>query len=265
MRRPACIFAFLLIGVAGCNDIVEQPVTYGPLAFAMTADTPAAIANEDGDGIFVVLMPVTFPIRAPTTEEANALLAEPAPPPFLSAPWVREGDIGITADLVITNLDDDEHVIRLLLEARTEFHQHVPNVAIDEEGDILADFASHEQTVILPPGERVRRRITEEEITEAAVDFAAVMNGAPNANQVFYFLNQSTRDPRNMPYVPSTVPGLVGFNVGIRSGSAMNVAVELSLRLVDYGDRVARDGDTLWEIPIPEIVTPVTMEPEVEE
>lgn len=257
MRRTATTFAFLLLVLAGCNEIVEQPVTYGPLAFAMTSDTPAAIANEDGDGIFVVLFPVELPIRAPSTDEMNELMSAPPPAPFLMAPWVREGDVGITADLVITNLNDEEHVIKLLIEARTEFHQHVPNVAIDEEGDILADFASYEQTVILPPSERVRRRITEEEMTEAAVDFAAVMNGAPNANQVFYFLNQSTRDPRNQPYVPATIPGLVGFNLGIRSGAPINVAVEVTLRLVDHGDRVAREGDRLWDIPEPELVTPV--------
>jgi len=257
MRASISILALCLFALTACQEVVEQPVTYGPLAFAMTADTPPAIANEDGDGLYVVLFPVVLPLRAPTTEEMNDLMAAPAVSPFMSAIWLNNGDIGMTGDIVLTNLDDEEHVIKLVLEARTEFHQHVPNVALDDEGDVAADFSSYEQTIILPPGARLQRRITDEEFDEVALDFAAIINGAPNANQVFYFLNQHMRDPRNDQYIPPVVPGLVGFNVGIRSTSPVNVAVELTMSLVDRSDRVAREGDGLWDIPEPEIITPV--------
>lgn len=70
----------------------------------------------------------------------------------------------------------------------------------------------------------------------------------PNANQLvnhaFETQNRSSDgDVLARPYIPGTIAGLVGFDLGLRTLEPANVAIEIVLELVDVnGDKLDRDA-----------------------
>jgi len=104
---------------------------------------------------------------------------------------------------------------------------------------------------------------------ELAVDFATVfkiLNDAvpvseddedPRAtlvNNAFNVRDRSNRSPLLVPYRPSVVPGLVGFDYGVRTSEHANVALEIVVELRDDGDRVAERGQAVQLLEPPEAV-----------
>jgi hypothetical protein len=121
-------------------------------------------------------------------------------------------------------------------------------------------------------GERDSRLVgtfTFDDMDELAVDFATVfkiLNDAvpvddvdedPRAtlvNHAFHVRDRSNRSPLLEPYRPSVVPGLVGFDFGLRTSEPANVALELVVELRDPGDRVAKRGASTPLLEPPEAV-----------
>jgi hypothetical protein len=103
--------------------------------------------------------------------------------------------------------------------------------------------------------------VTERDLAEIATDLATVVNGAPNGNEVVYFMNQSgSGDPRIDPYIPALIPGLTGMRLGLRAGEASNIVLEASIRLVDYAGKVSDDSENpeeVWVLPVPATYTPM--------
>lgn len=253
---------------AGCAiDQVMQASADGSgiYAFAMTEATPPLAMTDDAT-LYWVENRMEFPLTPPNAEELAALGAE-APAPYPTIPWVLLGDIDLEVDLVVTNLMEERRTVDLTLNGINEFHEYVPAFIIDGD-EIISDFAQWERTVVIEAGEQYQVTITGRQLTEVATDLATVVNGAPNANAVVYFENQSgIPDPRIDPYIPETIPGLVGLRLGIRASSATppSIVVEASLRLIDREHKVSddvEDPEQVWMTPAPEIFTPVPLEEE---
>jgi hypothetical protein len=281
MQRALARLSLLtvLAGLTACSNPTQHFLTPGGMAviqLAMPADTPP-IAMSRESALFSVEEDVMFPIVPPTDAQMSALDSAMDPAPFTRAPWVSRGDVEVEIDLVITNVGMDRVTATATINGISEFNRYLPGFSINDNA-IVPDFSQWERTWSLRPGERQTITVREEQMDEVATDLASVVNtavtfGPPDpmtmmaptcsdiANEIVYFANQATIDPRSTMCIPHTIPGLVGFVLGLRAvgepgSTAPPVAIEASVRLRDVNHRVMTTG-TPWELP----ETPVPFTP----
>lgn len=233
----------------------------GVWTFAIDETTPAFIESDDG-ALYIVEQRVPFEFREPTEEELMEMgEVGDLQIPYGTLPFVRRGDIEIQIDYTLSNLGDSAVTTGLMVNGINEFHEYQPGAEIVDD-ELVVDFSGWERTLRLGPGERHTGTIREEEIDEIAVDLATVVNGAPNANQVVYFMNQSSIDPRSAMFVPDLVPALTGVRVGLRSESNQTpIVAEFSVRIRDFRQVLVQGDDDPWPLPAPEIVSPLSLAP----
>jgi hypothetical protein len=247
--EPLLSFLLSLACALGCSDERRFIGEDGFYQVALTESTSAAFAVEDG-ALYIVEERVELPIERPT-ETALQDLRQAAQSidglPFPRMPWLERGDLAIEVDFTLSNLDDVERQVAVIINGFNEFHEYQPGVTlIDEEP--TADFSQWERLYELGPEQRVVGTVREEEFDEAAVDLATVVNGAPNSNAVVFFENKSSRDERNAQYVPVVIPGLAGFRIGLRATESGRVVLDASVRVRDAGDRLANPDDAPFRI-----------------
>ncbi|MBK8170924.1 MAG: hypothetical protein IPK60_11355 [Sandaracinaceae bacterium] len=239
---------------AGCAAKQEYVGT-GTYAFAMTEETPPFF-EADTAALFEIDTRITLPI-VPPTEAEMAALGGSAPAPFARMPWLGRNDLNVQIEYTVSNLEDEAVQIAIVLNGVNEFNEYVPAATIIEE-EPVADYAQIERVLNLAAGQRYNGTIRQEELDEVAVDLATVVNGAPNANQIVYFENQSASDPRSQPYIPSVIPGLVAFRLGIRASGevAPRIVVEATVRVRSDSPKFATDDVVPWVPPAPALFTP---------
>lgn len=238
-------------GCAGGDALVVPPVVV-----AMTADTPAFY--DDGQTqIFQVNVPFELPVRGPTGEEA-AELGEAAPYP--RAPFLDARRTRVTLRYSLTNLDDVPRTVELLVDPWNEFVRYVPGVTAVREDEIVPNPSGVDRWYVLPPRSRVEGLVTEDDVVELAMDLGTALaleanpapadgdfGGAVLYNRAMEAQNRSYAEPPDpllRSYFPSVAAGLVGFDLGLRSEQAGNVALEVVVDVLDLdGDRVVREGD----------------------
>ena len=267
-RNPSRLLVALgaLIATTGCLD--EQrfvtPDTGGPWVWAIDRDTPPYFASEDGN-VYLVEQRIEIPFREPTDEEQAALgdIGD-MQIPYARLPYVRRGDIELQLDFTLSSIevgeDADPLLVTVVVNGFNEFHEYNPGVQVIDD-ELIVDYAQWERTFELQPGARARWTVREEELDEVAVDLATVVNGAPNANQIVYFENQSANDPRSLLYIPDAIPGLTGVRVGLRSlgeddDGALPVVIEATLRVRDVRDILVQGDDDPWPAPAPALFGP---------
>jgi hypothetical protein len=268
--------AGLSLGLTGCHMEQRYLTPEGGTVFqlGMAPDTPALVMTEEA-ALYSVEMDVPFPIRPPTDAEMAALEGE-AVAPFERAPWVRRGDYEVTIELTVTNLETERVTASATINGMNEFTRYVPGFTVDEEA-VIVDFSQWEHTWSLRPGERVSITVREEQLDEAAVDLASVINGdacSAIANEIVYFQNQSASDPRSQMCMPAMIPALDGVVLGLRTESVVTgtdamgmettrpagLALEASVRIRDVRDRIQGAGQPEWELPVPVPFTPPIIE-----
>ncbi|HEX6240721.1 MAG TPA: hypothetical protein VFZ61_07505 [Polyangiales bacterium] len=243
--------AALTLGLPACVE--EQRYAIENESVAMTEDTPVAFVNEDDDEIFIVTRDFALPVTPPKNSDLDKLAGQVDDLPFPRAPWLERDDVELELDYTLANLSDERVLASVIIDGRNEFNLYTPGPE---------DFHQWERRFLLEPKQRVRGSVSELEMDEIAIDLATVVNGAPNSNQVVQFQSQSGRDARVQPYIPARIPGLVGFTAGIMSNQAANIALELSVRVQDHGDRVPKRGEKLWMLPDPTPFVPIAEEEE---
>jgi hypothetical protein len=263
--------AVLGASLAGCHMEQRYLTPEGGTVFqlGMAPDTPPLVMTREA-ALYSVEMDIPFPLRPPTDAEMGALYDTPVTP-FDRMPWVRRGDYEVTVDLTMTNLEAERVVGTATLNGMNEFTRYVPGFTVDEEA-VIVDFAQWEHTWSLRPGERVSITVREEQLDEAAVDLASVVNVvegidcAAIANEIVYFMNESASDPRSQMCMPAVIPALDGLVLGLRTETVITgadgtthpaaIAIEASVRLRDVRDRVQGAGQPEWELPVPTPFTP---------
>ena len=190
---PIAITSAVLAAAFGCNDDRVYVDDDGVLhQLAITEDTEPAIVGDEGDALYVVERRIRLPLKAPTEGELAVrrdAVADFPGLPFWRMPWVERGDIEIEVDFTVSNLDDEEHDVDVIINGANEFHEYVPGVvAID---DVPVPLHSQwERRLTVGARKRVSRTVREEEMDEVAVDLATVVNGAPNSDRIVYFENK---------------------------------------------------------------------------
>jgi hypothetical protein len=233
----------------GCTDERRFIGEDGFYQVALSESTAAAYASDDG-ALYVVEERVQVPILVPTEtalEDLRQAAANFQGLPFPRMPWVERGDLAIEVDFTLSNLDDAERQVAVIINGFNEFHEYMPGVTlIDDEPE--ADFSQWERLYELAPEQRIEGTVREEEFDEAAVDLATVVNGAPNSNAVVFFENKSSRDERSRPYIPDVIPGLAGFRIGLRATVPGRIVLDASVRVRDAGDRLANPNDPVFTL-----------------
>ena len=265
MRVVRTLIGLAVVGaiLGGCANEGETQVI-PPVVLGMVETDPPTY--DDGQvQIYESFLPVPLPLRRPTDEERPTGAASPYPrPPFHLASHTR-----ITARFTISNLEDKQHTIELLIDPWNEFVRYSPGIVVAEE-ETAPNFSGIDRFFILPPLGRIEGILTPDDMAELATDLGTAMmlqrmppaadspfGGPALYNRAFNVQNRSSQpDPVLGPFIPSVVAGLVGFDLGLRSSAPAKVAVEVILDVEDLsGDRVipvnedtrrvGRPGDTL--------------------
>jgi hypothetical protein len=118
-----------------------------------------------------------------------------------------------------------------------------------------------ERRYTVPARSRISDTVREEDLDEAAVDLATVVNGAPNSDAVVYFENKSATDERNKQYIPEIIPGLVAVRLGLLTTRAAPLLLEATVRVRDVGEKLADEDEPTMQID-PEPFEPVLPEEE---
>lgn len=264
MMRPSSMFACVLALsglVSGCAA-QEEYTAPGVIAFAITADTPPFFESPD-TSVYIVESRVELPVVDPLDRMAG-LYSIPAGVtiPYERMPWAIQGDYAVEVDYTISNLSDQTVSAAVILNGFNEFHEYLPGVTIVED-EAVPDYSGFEWTIVLAPGERYTATIREEEMAEIAYDLAAVGNLAPNANRIVYPANQHDHDPYAALYMPSVIPALTGFRLGMRvttGDTPPAMVLEATVRLRDVNNKLADEIVDEWTLPTPVLISPIPME-----
>ena len=282
----ALIAGCLALGSVACGGEDETRMLE-PEQVAMNQTVPPIYDDEELT-IFEVKKGLQFPIIAP--EEGTL----PAPQdgqfePYGRQPWITLEDVRVQISYTVSNLDEEQHNVHLIIDPWTEFGRYWPGLTLidAEEGEYAPNLSGFDDYFVLPgvsEGEASRRHgiITYDDMDEVARDFATVMNlikfpppsmGDPEdmedplptyVNHAFHFQNHSNRDPLVQAWVPEVVAALTGVDFGLRTEeagadgmNAPNIALEIVVEVTDLGTgKVRREGDDdLLLPPTEEIIT----------
>lgn len=262
-----------LTAALGCSDDSERRLD--PISVAMPGDEGFAPVYSDEElTIYESKTSLMLPIVAPKPEQLEALNSDAADP-FERLPWVKQNDVHVQVNWTLSNLDPDAHAVWVMIDPWNEFGRYEPALHMSDEGatrdlsgiDMLFEVPGTEDKGGAEP--RIVGTFTFDDMDELAVDFATVfkiLNDAvpvseddedPRAtlvNNAFNVRDRSNRSPLLTPYRPSVVPGLVGFDYGVRTSEHANVALEIVVELRDDGDRVAQRGQSVQLLEPPEAI-----------
>jgi hypothetical protein len=260
------------LGLAGgCGDGETRRLP--PVSVALAESVPPIY--DDGElTLYEAKTSLMLPIIAPSESELARLGAEPADP-FERQPWVTRDDIAVQVTWTLSNLDPVDRSIWVMIDPYNEFGRYEPAIVVSGE-EAVRDLSGIDMLFSLPgtgagsnagiddgDSPRVVGTFTFDDMDELALDFATVFkileDAAPDAsdggeddprsrlvNYAFNVRNRSYNSPLLDPYRPPTVPGLVGFDFGVRSSAPANVALEIVVEIRDrQGDRVAERGQAV--------------------
>jgi hypothetical protein len=247
-----------VMAIACANGSEDQ--TMPPVVLGMLDTTPPSY--DDGQTqIYSVTTQVQLPMRRPNDGERPKGNVDPYP----EAPFVLAKDTRISVRFTLSNLEDKPVKVELLVDPWNEFVHYEPGIVIGDEMT-SPNFSGIDRFYVLPPRSRIEGILTPDDMVELATDLATAMKiaktppaadsqfaGPALYNRAFNIQNRSSQpDVVLAGYIPQTIDGLTGFDLGLRIRSdiddaqkAAKVAVEIVVDVEDMnGDRVIKDGDT---------------------
>jgi hypothetical protein len=256
---------------AGCAS--DETRRLDPISVAL-ADSVPPVYSDGELTIYEANTGLLLPIIAPRQDQLDAL-SQQQMDPFARRPWVTRDDIAVQVTWTLSNLDSESRSVWVMIDPWNEFGRYEP--AIQGDGDeAVRDLSGIDMLFLVPgtaedvDGARLVGTFTFDDMDELAVDFATVfkiLNDAvpvseeeddPRAtlvNHAFNVRNRTYASPLLEPYRPSVVPGLIGFDFGVRTAAPANVALEIAVEIVDRrGDRVAERGASPRLLLEPEVI-----------
>jgi hypothetical protein len=264
---PALLSLALLASLsAGCSSADHQE-SLPTVQVGMTKEV-APVYDDGMMQLYEVKKGVAFPILAPTDLTRGELRKVPTEP-YGRRPWVTTDDVDVQVTWTISNLDDEEHVVELLVDPWNEFGRYFPGLQLTnaENQEYMPNFSGIDKRYIVSgksAGEasRAHGTYTYADLKEMATDLATVMSllknppvieGAdPNmedptviyTNHAFHWQNRSYNDLLVKPWVPAMIAGLTGLDLGFRTYEQADIAIEVAVEVVDKnGERIRREGD----------------------
>jgi hypothetical protein len=269
----------LALGLAAWGCSSEETERLDPATVAMTDCTlpghsadcePLAPIYDDGElTLYEVKQEFQLPVITPGDQNLQRLYQSPVEP-FDRTPWVTKDDIRVQVSFTLSNLDRGEHVVEVLVDPWNEFGRYWPGLQVvdAEEGELLPNLSGINERFLLPgtdhgEASRIYGTFTYDDMEEMAIDFATVMNIIENfeglvleegetdprvtyANHAFSRSNRSYNSPLIARYRPAIIPGLVGFDFGLRTEAEANVALEIFVEVIDVNDdKLVQEADDI--------------------
>jgi len=264
IRRVAGVGTCALVALA-CGDGDTRRLS--PVSVAL-AETVPPIYDDGELTIYEAKTSLMLPIVAPSDADMTRLGEEPSDP-FERQPWVTRDDVGVQVTWTLSNLDADDHSVWVMIDPYNEFGRYEPAIVVTDD-QAVRDLSGIDMLFALPGTDReatdgaeprIVGTFTFDDMDELALDFATVFkinnDAAPSdeeeddprstlVNYAFNVRNRSYNSPLLAPYQPTSIPGLVGFDFGVRTSEPANVALELVVEVRDRnGDRVAERGQAV--------------------
>ena len=223
-------------------------------------------------------------MKLPSSSDLASLAPTPAGTPYAHAPWVTADDELLEVHYILSNIDSSDHVVWLLIDPWNEFVRYNPGIAIVNDEQSTPNFG-YDLPFLVPAMSRLEGTITSDDMHEIAIKLASVQNllaspqaqaaaaaaADPNAamqntfnatgiaNNIMNPQNRSNGgDPLYTPWIPPIIAGLTGFDLGIRTMEAANVAVEITIDVQDVnGNRFVPVDSTQPQLGVP----PTTLSP----
>ncbi len=246
----------------------------------------APFYNDGETTLFEAQIPVLLPVRKMTAADVAAAGAAPAGTPYPSGVFLQAGDESVEIHFTLSNVDTADHNVWLLLDPWNEFVRWVPGVTVTEE-EVIPNFG-YDTYYTVPAKTRVVGTITSDDVHEIAIKLASVeqliaspqaqaqiqaqasgqmtamdtFDATSIANNIFNPQNRSNStpsDPLYVPWIPPVIAGITGFDLGLRTSEPANLAVEITMEVVDLrGDRfVTQDNPNAAQMGMP----PVSLSP----
>ncbi|MDP8999479.1 MAG: hypothetical protein M3O46_05150 [Myxococcota bacterium] len=264
-----------VVGAACSNGSADQVTK--PVALGMTRTTPAYYADGQVT-LYQVLTPVPLPVRLMTAADVRSVGAPPPGTPYPRGVFLRAEDESVEVRYTISNIDDVQHNVWLLIDPWNEFVRWRPGVtAVNDE--LTVPNYGYDMEFPVPAKQRLQGTITIDDMHEIAIKLASVenllaspqaqapgqsttgsaFNATPIANNIFNPANRSNStpaDPLYTPWIPRVIAGVTGFDLGLRTSEPANVAVEITIDVQDLrGDRfVPQDSTSDRQMGLPPVV-----------
>lgn len=267
LRRASPALGLLALACAD-DEIRRLP----PVSVALAETVPPVY--DDGElTIYEAKTQLMLPIIAPSEADLALLSQEPSDP-FERRPWVTHDDIGVQVTWTLSNLDTADRRVWVMIDPYNEFGRYEPALVVTDD-EAVRDLSGIDMLFLLPGTQsgaepRIVGTFTFDDMAELALDFATVFkviqDAAPTGeeeddprstlvNYAFNVRNRSYNSPLLEPYRPAAVPGLVGFDFGLRTSEPADVALEIVVEIRDRrGDRVAARGEAVRLLEPPQAV-----------
>jgi hypothetical protein len=243
---------------------------------AVGLTSTAAPYYDDGNlTLYEAQLPVELPVRQPTSAEIKALGAAPAGTPYPRAPFLLASDESVEIQYVIANADSQPQTVWLLIDPWNEFVRYRPGVTVVDDDETVPNLG-YDLGFYVAANSKVQGTITPDDLQEIAIKLASTENvlaspiatqatdaAADNsltatqlANHIFDAQNRSNDgDPVYTPWIPPVIAGITGFDLGIRTSSPADVAVQIVMDVQDLnGNRFVTQGSSTKTIGIPKTV-----------
>lgn len=181
--------ALVMLGLVGCTN---DPIYIPP---GMDGPRLEGGVEMDMDGEIVpAKTSVVLPINTETMEDmADREALQMTMPAEVTVPYLRVGDLEISVEWTIRNLDDADGQATLQVNGANQFYDYDPEMVMlsaDDEapptpgltGDIPID---------IPAGGRVSGLFTEDDMREAAIDLDQITRGRVNPFRARYTISKN--------------------------------------------------------------------------
>jgi hypothetical protein len=249
-KGAACLFFATAVGIGACEGSGSATGVIAPVDVGMTS-TVAPYYSDDELTIYWEQTPVSLPVREGTGMEKNVS-------PYPSAPYLLSSDYQLEINYTVSNLDNQDHDVWVTVDPWNQFVQYDPGVTIVSDDETEPNIAGLSTPIVLPAMSRVQGTFTSDDTHDLAAKLAiamAIMKAPVKPNAMFSqatLLNHdfdtqyrtNDGDPLMAPFIPSIIAGLTGFNLGLQSYEQMNVAIEITMQIVDNsGGKLIAPGE----------------------
>jgi len=161
----------LLSLAAACSDNSTNQQTK-PIELGMT-NTMAPYYSDQELTLYQAQLPVQLPVRKPTSSEQSALSKPLAPYPH--TPFLTADDESVEVHYTISNIDNQQHVVWLLIDPWNEFVRWNPGVTVVSDEETTPNWG-YDTPFVIPAMSRVDGTLTPDDMHEIAIKLASVEN-----------------------------------------------------------------------------------------
>jgi hypothetical protein len=276
---PVLFACALSSGALACSGEQEKSRNLATVEVGMT-DQLAPVFDDGETKIYEVKRGLQLPIIQPDAQTMSQLNSS-AMDPYGRQPWLTTSDMKVQLTWSLTNVDANPHAVEIIIDPWNEFGRYWPGMQIADAAEQKLKPNLSAIDIMYPlegsgAGDASRRSgtFTFSDMNEMAVDFATVLNliefpppPPPDAdpalgnsnltayiNHAYNVLNRSYQDvlinagssAHPGSYVPATIAGLTGVDFGLRTYESANIALELSVEVVDLGNhKVQEEGESV--------------------